>query len=152
MAFDRSKTEVERVCRDGEYIVREGEMGREMFVIKSGQVRITKNVGDDEMVLATLKKGDFFGEMSLLESLARHADAVSVGDTRLLVIQPGGLLLRIRRDPTFAMEMLQRLSNRIRVQNDRLVRALEVLEKHGVEDEVARQVLASQVDATKGAR
>jgi CRP-like cAMP-binding protein len=104
------------------------------------------------MVLATLKKGDFFGEMSLLESLARHADAISIGATKLLVIQPGGLLLRIRRDPTFAMEMLQRLSNRVRVQNDRLVRALEVLEEHGVEDDIARQVLASRVDPSKGAR
>jgi len=144
MSFDRSKTEIERTCRDGEYVVREGEKGREMFVIKSGQVRITKNVGEAEVVLATLRKGDFFGEMSLLESLARDADAVAVGMTRLLVIQPGGLLLRIRRDPTFAMEMLQRLSHRLRTQNDRLVRALEALEDHGAEDAVSQHILTAQ--------
>lgn len=145
MSFDRSKTEIERRCADGEYIVREGGHGREMFVIQRGSVRITKDVGDDEVVLGTLGKGDFFGEMSLLESLARDADAVSIGQTHLLVIQPGGLLLRIRRDPTFAFEMLHKLSGRLRTQNARLVRALEALEERG-HGEVAKSILDDESD------
>ncbi len=141
MAFDRSKTELERRCVDGEYIVREGEQGRDMFVIQSGRVRITKDVGDGEVELATLGKGEFFGEMSLLESLARDADVVATGSARLLVIQPGGLLMRIRRDPTFAFEMLHKLSGRLRQQNARLVRALEALEERGA-GELAREILS----------
>jgi len=124
MAGLLGRTEFERKCEDGELIVREGDEDREMFIIRAGQVRITKQVGDEELTLATLERGDFFGEMALLESLPRTANARAVGPTRLLVIQPGGLLLRIRRDPTFAFEMLHRLSGRIRGLNRRLVEAV----------------------------
>lgn len=141
MAFDRTGTEVERAYRDGEHVVREGEDGREMFVIKRGAVRITKRIGERDVALATLEKGDFFGEMGLLESVPRDANALAVGDTLLLVIQPGGLLMRIRRDPTFAFEMLHKLSGRLRAQNARLIKAIELADEDGEVDERARAVL-----------
>ncbi len=125
MRHGRKNTELQQICDHGEYIVREGEESHNMYVIQSGSVQITKSVGDDEVILATLGKGDFFGEMSLLESLPRDANAVAFGETHLLVIQPGGLLLRIRRDPTFAFEMLTRLSRRIRSLNSRMVKFIE---------------------------
>ena len=62
--------------------------------------------------------------MSLLESLPRSATARARGKTRLLAIHPGGFLLKIRRDPTFAFEMLQTLSRRIRYTNDNLMKEL----------------------------
>jgi CRP-like cAMP-binding protein len=114
---------VERYA-DGEIIVREGEAGREMYVIQRGSVEVTKSLGGREMVLATLERGTFFGEMSLLESLPRNATVRAKGDTELLVIDPGSLLLKIRRDPTFAFEMLQHMSRRIRELDDRLFRIL----------------------------
>lgn len=117
--------ELERSYADGELIVREGEDSRDMFVIQSGSVRISKSVGDRELELAILHRGDFFGEMSLLESLPRDASARAVGDARLLVISAGALLVRMRRDPTFGFEMLHKLSGRIRSLNLRLVRLLE---------------------------
>lgn len=116
--------ELERTYADGEIIVREGDNTRDMFVIQSGSVRITKKVGDREIELATLARGDFFGEMSLLESLPRDATAHAVGRTELLVISAGALLVRMRRDPTFAFEMLHRLSGRVRSLNARLVELL----------------------------
>ena len=67
--------------------------------------------------MATLRQGDFFGEMSLLESMPREADATAVTHTELLVITQGGLLVRLRRDPTFAVEMLHKLSGRVRSLN-----------------------------------
>ena len=92
-----------------------------MFVVRSGQVEISKQNGDGgKVVLVTLGQGDFFGEMSLLESLPRDADAVALTDTTLLVVTQGGLLLRLRRDPTFALEMLHALSGRLRSMNARL--------------------------------
>lgn len=126
MKKSRSK-ELERKCRDGEYIVLEGERSREMFVIRSGAVRITKQVAGEEVELAVLGKGEFFGEMSVLESLPRDASAVAVGTTELLVISAGSLLIRMRRDPTFAFELLRRLSVRVRTLNGRLVKALAAL-------------------------
>lgn len=116
--------ELERTYSDGEIIVREGDTTRDMFVIQNGKVRITKRVGANELELALLSRGDFFGEMSLLESLPRDATAHAVGQTELLVISAGALLVRMRRDPTFAFEMLHRLSGRVRSLNARLVELL----------------------------
>lgn len=126
--------EIEKTYRDGDVIVREGDTSREMYVIQVGKVAITKGVDDREVTLATLGRGDFFGEMSLLESLPRDANALAVGDTRLLVISAGGLLLRLRRDPTFAFEMLHRLSGRIRALNAKVVRMIEDADEPEHED------------------
>lgn len=110
-------TEVVRTYADGEAIVREGEPGREMFVIQSGAASVRRKAGGE---VARLGRGDFFGEMSLLESLPRDADVVAVGPTTVLVIGPGALLVLLRRDPSFGLELLQSLSRRVRTLNERL--------------------------------
>ena len=106
---------------DGEIIFNEGESSSEMFVVRNGKVEICKNVSGHTMRLAMLDRGAFFGEMSLLEGLPRSATARAVGNVSLLVLRPGSLLLQIRRDPTFAFELLQQLSGRIRDLNEKLV-------------------------------
>lgn len=95
-----------------------------MFIVRSGQVRISKRKAHGEVVLAILGKGDFFGEMSLLESLPREATARAVSETWLLVLSRGGLLFRLRRHPTFALEMLNHLSSGLRAAQAKLI-ALE---------------------------
>ena len=107
---------------DGAYLFREGDSGTEMFVIQEGEIRITKKAGHKELDVATLRRGDFFGEMALLEGMPRDADARAVGPTHVLTIGQGGLLLRIRRDPTFALELLNRLSGRVRERNAQIAR------------------------------
>ena len=114
-------TEVTRSYGDAELICREGEASAEIFVIRRGSVRVFKASGRGELELATLGKGDFFGEMSVLESLPRDASAQAVGDAEVLVMTPGALLVRLRRDPTFAFELLRRLSGRVRNLNARVV-------------------------------
>lgn len=106
---------------DGEVIFTEGESSSEMYVVRAGKIEISKHVGGHEIRLAVLDRGAFFGEMSLLEGLPRSASARAVGNVSLLVLRPGSLLLQIRRDPTFAFELLQQLSGRIRDLNDKLV-------------------------------
>ena len=106
-----------RIAEAGEVVFRQGDKGVDMFVIQSGAVEISRGEGSDRAVLATLRQGDFFGEMSLLESMPREADAVAVTHTELLVITQGGLLVRLRRDPSFAVEMLHKLSGRVRSLN-----------------------------------
>ncbi len=115
-----SRMDYEETYRDGEVIVREGDETREMYVIQSGEVVATKKMEGREMALVRLGRGKFFGEMSLLESMPRSATIRAVGDTKLLVIKPGSLLLKIRRNPTFAFEMLQHMSKRIRNTTEQL--------------------------------
>jgi CRP/FNR family transcriptional regulator, cyclic AMP receptor protein len=120
--------ETEKVAVDGEHIVRAGDHGGEMYVIKSGKVRISRKMAGRDVTMSELGPGDFFGEMSLLESLPRDADAISVGESHLLVLNAGSLLVRLRRDPTFALEMLHRLSGRVRTLNAELEKVLAELD------------------------
>jgi len=125
MAKKASGTEFEREYKDLEIICREGEQGGEMFVIQSGSLRIYKTAKQGQIELAILEKGNFFGEMSLLEGLPRDATAQAMGTTRVMVMNSGALLMRLRRDPTLAFELLYRLSGRVRALNARLLKALE---------------------------
>jgi CRP-like cAMP-binding protein len=121
----KNTAEFERDYADGEVICREGESSSEMFIIQSGKVRIFKTSRQGHVELALLEKGNFFGEMSVLEGLPRDATAQAVGVTRVVVMSTGALLVRLRRDPTFAFELLHRLSGRVRSLNSRLLEALE---------------------------
>ena len=69
-------------------LFREGETGKEMYVLQSGQVVITKKVRDEEKRLAVLGPGEFFGEMALISNKPRNATATVADAARLLVIDP----------------------------------------------------------------
>ena len=116
----------ERDYAAGETIIREGDTSTEMFIIQEGKVAVTKRIGDNEVFLATLQRGDFFGEMSLLESLPRNATVRALTQTRLVAIRAGELLMKFRRDPTFAFEMIQRMSSRVRQLNDQVIQLMQL--------------------------
>lgn len=121
LAFQKRYTHEQIVTyENGETVFREGESSRELYVVKSGSVMIKKSVNEDEdeVELAILTKGAFFGEMALLCNRPRDATVYANGLTELLRISPGGLLLKIRRDPSFAFEMLQQMSDRLRDANE----------------------------------
>lgn len=118
-------TEVLRRYQAQEMICVEGESGLEMFVVRFGSVRIFKSSGEAQVELAVLGRGEFFGEMSALEDLPRDASAQATEPTEVLVLTPGALLVRLRRDPTFSFELLRKLSGRLRVLNSRLLEALD---------------------------
>lgn len=114
---------------NGECIFEEGDTGRDLYIIQTGSVQIRKKTPHHEFEMTVFKKGDFFGDMALLQSLPRYASAYAVGPTKLLILKPAGFLLKIRRDPTFAFEMLQQLSYRVKITNDRL---LELVARHEI--------------------
>ena len=74
------KAAEELICHKGDYLMREGEPGDALFVIASGEVLISRN----EQVLARLGVGEVIGEMSILDSERRSADAIAHSDVRLL--------------------------------------------------------------------
>lgn len=113
--------DIVRVYQKGDIIIKEGDAGREMFIIKSGSVDVVKGEGEQRVALATLNRGDFFGEMSILENIRRSATVIAREETHLLVLNAGNFLMKIRKDPTFAFSVMQKMSNRIRVLNDKLL-------------------------------
>jgi CRP-like cAMP-binding protein len=104
----------QRAYQIGDVIFSEGDVSAEMYIIQEGRVAVTRQVAGREVFLATLERGDFFGEMALLDDQPRHATCYALAPTRLLAIRSGELLMKLRRDPTFALEMLQTMSRRIR--------------------------------------
>ncbi|MGZ3770816.1 MAG: Crp/Fnr family transcriptional regulator [Bdellovibrio sp.] len=105
---------------NGEYLFREGDLSREMYIIQKGTIEVFKNVEGSKVILGQIQRGNMVGEMSLLESLPRSASAKAVGECVLIVLDPGSFLLKIRRDPTFAFELMKQLSGRIRQTNEKL--------------------------------
>ena len=59
----------------GSVLFEEGDDGEEFYIIRSGKVAIKKRVPHGEVTLAVLEKGDFFGEMAMLEHISRTAGA-----------------------------------------------------------------------------
>ena len=98
----------------GAKIYREGEIGTDMFTIRSGEVEITRTVNGETLTLARHGKGEFFGEMSLLEDMPREATARARTDVELIRMDGAALEEMLRRDPDIAIRMMRRLSRRAR--------------------------------------
>src|SRR5262249_59891852 len=97
----------------GTVLFREGETGKEMFVLQSGRVVITKTVRDTEKTLAMLGPGEFFGEMALISNKPRNATAVVEETSRLLVIDPKTFEGMIRGNSEIAVRMIKKLAERL---------------------------------------
>lgn len=101
----------------GTVLFREGDHGREMYVIVSGRVRISKRVRDLEKTVSVLPAGEFFGEMAILNNRPRSASATVVDDAELLVVPPesfDGLVFHHRE---VAVRLIRRLAQRLEEAN-----------------------------------
>jgi len=98
----------------GDIIFSEGEIGTEMYIIQSGTVELLKDIGGETRVLSTLEKGDFFGEMSVLEDLPRTASARAKTDVELVRINGATFDAMLKSNTEIAIRMLRKLSRRIR--------------------------------------
>jgi CRP-like cAMP-binding protein len=101
----------------GTAIFNQGDQGDAMFVISSGEARV--DVGGRFHIL---KPGDFFGEMALLESAPRTADAVAKSDVRVLVINGSQFDEMLRKNPEIAVRIIRKYSKRLREANTLLER------------------------------
>ncbi len=97
----------------GTVLFREGEPGKEMFVLQSGKIAISKKVRDVEKVLAILGPGEFFGEMAIISNKPRNASAIVEQDARLLVIDPKTFEGMIRGNSEIAVRMIKKLAERL---------------------------------------
>jgi CRP-like cAMP-binding protein len=106
-----------RTFGNGDVIFEEGSVGKHMYVVVSGSVRIVKKAGGEVAVVATLGKGELFGEMALVDSLPRSASAVAAGDdTSVVEIDHAQFAYLVGQQPAFALIILKALSLRLRKQ------------------------------------
>lgn len=95
----------------GESIVREGDPGNAFYVILDGQVRVDPPKGAS----VTLKAGDYFGEMALLDGAPRSADITATGEVTVMVIGRAAFQKLLRSEPQMAAVLLRTLATRLRV-------------------------------------
>ncbi len=98
----------------GAALFAEGDEGEEMYIIRSGKVAIKKRVPHGEITVAVLEKGDFFGEMALLERIPRTAGAEMAEDGDLVVIGSDVFGDMVKNNPEIAVRMLRKYSLRLR--------------------------------------
>jgi CRP/FNR family cyclic AMP-dependent transcriptional regulator len=110
-------------CEKQKVLFRAGEAGDAMYIIERGKVRISVEATDGrELTLTELGRGDFFGEMALLDGQPRSANATASEESRLAVLSRQHFLSFIMRgNPNVALEMMTALANRLR-HTDELLR------------------------------
>lgn len=108
----------------GQFVFHEGEDGDEMYIIQSGKIAITKEIRNKKTRLTLLEKGDFFGEMSILERLPRTADAEVMETADLITINNQTFGEMIRSNPEIAVRMLRKYSMRMREFSEQMEKAM----------------------------
>lgn len=101
----------------GDYLFREGDAGEEAYLIKSGQVKITKQTGDDDSTtIVTVGKGNVVGEMALIDGKPRAATAICVEPATVVVMTSETLEKRLERTDPVVMQLLNTFTRRLREQ------------------------------------
>jgi CRP/FNR family cyclic AMP-dependent transcriptional regulator len=102
-----------RTYAPGAAICREGEEGEEMYIIQSGKVRVSKRFGGKTHVISVLEKGDFFGEMAIVNRIQRTATVTAIDGVELLVFDREGLQNMIARNTKIALTIIDKLCRRL---------------------------------------
>ena len=125
-------------------IFSECQSGQDMFIIQDGQVKISKVVDGNEVILAVLKKGDFFGEMALLENKPRSASAIAHEDCRLMTVNRKNFDQMVTTQP----QLISRLTTTFA---ERLWSIYRQIENSQIREPMAKllDMLALQLEKTK---
>ena len=116
-----------KTYRDGEAIVRQGELGDCMYVIQQGTVEVLREEAGRTFRLTRLGAGEIFGEMALCEKEPRSATVRAVGEVRALTVDKRTFLRRVQEDPSLAFHVLKAMSGRIRSLDIEVARLREQL-------------------------
>ncbi len=102
---------------DGEYIFREGESAKFAYIVKSGEVEITKITSVGEDILASINNPVLFGEMALIDGSPRSAGARAKGDTVVTEVTSAAFSQYIKNNPDAAIRIMKNLSESLRGAN-----------------------------------
>jgi len=103
-----------RVYKDGEVIVRQGEVGECMYVIVSGKAEVLDQKGDKEVRLALLGPRDSFGELAIFDRERRSATVRAMGQVRTIILDQKTFEKSVIDQPWLAFRVLEKMSQRIR--------------------------------------
>jgi CRP/FNR family cyclic AMP-dependent transcriptional regulator len=102
----------------GNVIFEEGSTGRELYVVLDGKIDIVKDSGATRMTIVTLGKGEFFGEMAVIDGSSRSATAIAAAPkTKVMRINHARFVYLVSQQPAFALMIMDALSKRLRASN-----------------------------------
>src|ERR1700753_1528149 len=108
----------------GEGVAEQGSTERELCVVLEGKIDIAKINGPSKTVIVTLGKGEFFGEMAVIDGSSRSASAIAAAPpTRVRRINHARFVYLVSQQPAFALMIMDALSKRLRAANDAHYRA-----------------------------
>lgn len=116
---EEEKTGYEKQLNTGKVLFKDGDPGDEMYLIKSGKIRISKAAGDVEKTLAILKEGDFFGEMSVIDGSPRSATATAIEPVELVIFDREVFMNQVRENPLMEY-ILHTLIKRLRETDEQI--------------------------------
>src|SRR5947209_208845 len=127
-----------RTFRSGEVIFHRDDPGQVLYMIKEGKVKICLISPDgQEISLAVLGVGEYFGEFALYDGLPRSADAIALERVECYTLQRSDFHKAIMKNPKIAIQVLESLSKRLR-NTDQMIEDLIFLDVYG---RVAKKLL-----------
>ena len=106
-----------------EFVFKQGDPGDFMYLVQAGEVEVLQDLGGHENQVAVLERGDFFGEMAVLEEEPRSHSVRALSDAKLIKIDRAGFQSMLTRNAEIAVRMIRKLSLRLLSAEDMLVRA-----------------------------
>ncbi|MGL1903365.1 MAG: cyclic nucleotide-binding domain-containing protein [Fibrobacterales bacterium] len=142
-----------------EYLFAEGDLGNEMYIIRSGEVDIIIKEGEKSVTVATLGPGAVLGELSLFDNEPRSASAMATQETQVVTINRAILEATYKKIPPWLVSIIKILVSRLRdtthkkYQQDLkhcLPSLLRVLITHKGEDEILISQIVAEVESLYG--
>lgn len=110
---------IEKILAPGDILFREGDPPNSVYLIKGGEIEISKGEGTKKRVIAVLKEGDFLGEMAVIDGSSRSATATAITETRLITLNTKDFKNEIEKDPMIGA-LVFTLIKRLRKTNQKL--------------------------------
>lgn len=115
--------------KKGEYIFKEKDSTKGLYLVQSGKVEVSKATADKwNQTLAVFTKGSFFGELSILEKRKHEAFAVAAENTEILLVAKEGFERLEKEQPPIAFKIIKQIAlvmcKNLRKMNDRFLNAL----------------------------
>ncbi|MBC8414006.1 Crp/Fnr family transcriptional regulator [bacterium] len=126
------------MCVDrGDDIVFQDDEGTDLYIVIRGRVKVSLlGMEGNDFTLASLKEGDFFGEMSLIDGKARSANVIAEEDTCMASLKRDKFLSSMNSNPVIAIDLLNALVQRLRKADD----LIETLAFLGVSERLAKYI------------
>jgi CRP-like cAMP-binding protein len=107
--------------QDGAVIFEDGSHGDWIYIVEEGEVEISKQIGERKIVIAVMKPGELFGELSYIGKIARTADAMAIGPTVVGVLDRDYLDREFNKMPANFQFMLRKMALSLKIAMERVL-------------------------------